>query len=457
MMRSLPLAIAISASLATSAAWAGPFRLLTGVDAGLYPGATRSVAPVPGPGFPRDFNDGDRLAGTSNTGPPIVFQGVGQPMYPANYLGSLSFLFRRGSIPIPPTYRQPLMGIDFLGGPLLDLDGDLNNGVRSLVPVVVGGNPVTPVEIPGSSGHVDLSFDFAGGVVELINLDATGTNEGGTGIQAEIATILVTIAGTEADGSITGPIPNPAFDTRIGSLTAYVGTSGTLTGVYRIDGLAVELWYDSIDPNSSTAYVLGSLQHLGVFRGWLIVGDCETGVLPVLSGEGLGSTLWPLVDLSQVGNTVNTAHGLAGGTATITDGVSGDVFSAAGNGGEALTDHGGDIGAYFDTVVVPLLDPQAGAFVYLEAAGFGTNNSGDPVYTDTVSYDVVLLAEFLGPLVEGGDLNNDGTVDLDDALALAQVLLDPGALSPCEAARADVNGDGEVNGKDVQAMVDLLL
>ena len=60
-----------------------------------------------------------------------------------------------------------------------------------------------------------------------------------------------------------------------------------------------------------------------------------------------------------------------------------------------------------------LADPLADRVVYLESVGFGTNNSGDPLYIDSVSYDVVLLAQS-APAVDG-DFDGDGDVDLRDA------------------------------------------
>lgn len=433
-------------------AGATTFRFVTGVDMRRYPGTSRPVAPDGVGCCDGAFSDGDRLAGTSDVGDVVPFVGFGTPLYPANHLGSLSFLFRRGSIPAPP-FRVPLMGIDFLGGPLLDLDGDNNNGVRSLVPIV--GR--TPVEIPSGSSHVDLSFDLAGGTVTIDAFDATGTNEGGVGIQAEITTVLVTLAGTTATGD-PGPRPNPVFDTRGGVVTPHAGPGGPAPGVHRIDDLRVELWYDSIDPNSSTASVLGTFQHFNEFDGWLVVRDCETGQFPTLTGAGLGSTRWPEVVTTRVGHTFNTAHGLSGGTATITDGVAGDTFSVPGNGGLGLTDYGGDLGAWFDVVVIPALDPQATAFLYVETAGFGINNSSDPVYTDTVGYDAVVVAQTLeAPPTLAGDVNGDGLLTLDDGAALVVVLLDPAAATPCRLSRADVNADGAANGVDIQSLVDLLL
>jgi hypothetical protein len=373
--------------LATAPAVAEKFVLVTGVDAGHYPAAGRIVAPSPGPGFPGTFYDGDRLAGSPGVGPAIVYQGVGTPLFAPNQFGSLSMLFRRGSIPAGGSNRVPLMGIEFLGGPRLDLDGDLTNRSRSLIPV--GGE--TPVVLPGRQSFIDLDFDLDAGAVTLVNVDATGTNEGGPNLPPQIATVMITLAGTGPNGGNSGPT-NPDIDTRIGSVSAYTGRTGTLTGVYQIADLGFELWEDSIDEFSGTADLLGTMQFLGTLRGWLVERDPQTGQFPVLTGQDLGSTLWPAVDAAAVGMVVNTANGLAGGSATIAAGVPQDQFTAPNNGGLALTAYGGDLGGYLDAVVVPLLSPTVRRFVYLESVGFGVNNSGDPVFTDTIGYDVVIIA-----------------------------------------------------------------
>ncbi len=195
-----------------------------------------------------------------------------------------------------------------------------------------------------------------------------------------------TLAGTQPDGTLGGPI-NPSTDTRQGTLTPLA------PGVTRIDHLGYEIWQDSIGLTSSTADTLGTLQFLGAFRGWRIDRDAQ-GNFPTLAGLGLGSTLWPDVDVSNIGGTFNEASQpspLPPGTTTITDGPLNDAFSASGSGGVALA--GGDLGAYFDQVVVPLIDPLSDSFVYLEAAGFGINNSLDPVFGDTNGYDIVLIAQ----------------------------------------------------------------
>lgn len=439
-----------------SMAGAEPFYLLTGVDVGKYPGMRRSVNPVPGPGFAGAFDDGDRLAGTNDTGGVITYVGTGSPVYPPNHVGALSFLFRRATIPLFGSYI-PLMGIDYLGGPLFDLDGDNHNGARSLVPV----SGQTHVEIPDSSSFIDLSINAAVGSIQLNDFDSSGTAEGAPGFDGRIAVTLVTIAGTTPSGGKTGPI-NPAIDTRLGTLTAFAGIDG-LSGVYRIEQLGFEFWYDSISPDTGTPDDLGTLQHLGTFRGWLVQRDCGSGQFPSLAGQGLGTTLWPTINQTEIDQVHNAAIDTFGETATIMKGASPDNFFTGddytvGDNGLAYVDNGGDLGAYFDNVVVPHLDPEAGAFVYLEAAGFGINNSGDPVFSDTIGYDVVIVAQSLSattPLT--GDVDGNGVVDLADAEALVDVLLELSSPTGCDADRADVNADDTINALDIQTLVNVLV
>ena len=446
------------ASVGSAALAAEKFDLIIGVDPTLYPGAPRMVAPSPGPGFPGTFQDGDRLAGTPSTGGTVAYIGTGTPLYAPNAFGSTSFLFRRGSVPAGPSGNIPLMGIEFLGGPLLDLDGDVGNGSRSLTPE----SGQTPVEIPGSSSFIELSIGTSSGVVTLLDFDASGTNEGGPNIGPNIATTLTTIAGTQPDGAKSGAI-NPSVDTRTGTLTAFAGSGGTLSGVYRVENLGFELWEDSIDPNSQTASTLGTLQVLGTFRGWLIERGAG-GSFPVLAGQGLGATLWPLVDASKVGGVFNTADGLFGGTATIAAGVTRDQFTAPGNGGTALTDFGGDLGAYLDAVIVPRVPAASRRFIYLESAGFGINNSNDPVFIDSVAYDAVIIAA-ARPRCAGQvrcDANCDGVVNNFDIDPFVLGLVDPQtftAMYPdCDrACSLDANLDGEANNFDIDAFVACLL
>lgn len=384
-MRLIQLSVLIVTSLAASLR-AETFQLLTGLEAGRSPGPNRTIIPTPGPSIPAPFNDGDRLAGSGDGSLPVAWAGLGTPFFSPNQFGSLSFMFRRGSvtIPAPGNPTVPVMAIDWLGGPQLDLDGNLGNGSRSLVPVA----GQTPVAIPNTVSTVGLSLDSAGGTIGLTGFDVTGTNTGNQGLQPGNGVTVNQLGGTSPLAAPGAPI-NPGIDTRSGSLSPYTGTSGTLAGVSRVGNLGYELWQDPIEPTSSTASSLGTFQYLGALRGWVVERDIN-GNFPTLAGEGLGSTLWPLV-AAVPGGTFNSAN--IPGPVAIAGGTPKDDFTAPGNGGTLLAAFGGDLGAYLDAVVIPLIDPLAERFVYLESAGFGINNSPDPVFGETVGYDVVLIAQ----------------------------------------------------------------
>ncbi len=385
------------------------FNLVTGVDNTLAPGTPRVIFPDPGPSVaPGTFADGDRLTGTSDVGPPVAYAGTGTPFFDPNQFGSLSFTFRRGSVAAGPNVILPIMGIDFLGGPLLDLDGNDANGSRSLIPVD-GGSVVT---LPGTSSLIDLTPNFASNTITLESADMTGTSEGANGFGPEIAVTVNVLAGTSTNGTPGAPI-NGSIDSRTGSLTAFTGT-GSLQGVFRIENLGYELWQDSAIAGSPTSPFPGTLQYLGQFQGWLVTRNPD-GAFPVLTGQGLGTTTWPAVDLSQIGNTFNAAHGAP--TATISAGTATDDFTVAGNGGLPLSDNSGDLGAYLDNVVIVALDPNATSFVYLESAGFGINNSFDPVFSDSTGYDLVIVAGSDCIVTPGGSGDDDGDGIADDCQA----------------------------------------
>ncbi|OWY73028.1 hypothetical protein B7486_01385 [cyanobacterium TDX16] len=371
---------AVSVALMSTPAQAEDFQLLTGVNAGMSPGAARSVfASGPPAGAPGSFVDGDRLAGTAGAAA-APYVGTGSPLLTPNQYGSLSFLFRRGSIPLGPAGQQPLLNVDYLGGPLLDLDGDLGNGSRRLTPQA----GQTPVEIPGTKSSIGLNLDTAGGSIGLTSFDATATNSGFPGFGPNITTTVNTLAGTQPN-TTPGAAINPGVDTRQGSMSLFA------PNVYQVSNLGYEIWHDSIDPTSSTASTLGTFQYLGSFRGWVIERDIN-GNFPTLTGLGLGSTLWPTVNSANVGGMYVQSGG-APPIATITNGPASDQFSAPNNGGLSLTDFGGDLGSYLDNVVLPLVDPLSQRIVYLESAGFGMNNSFDPIFGDTTGYDAVLIAQ----------------------------------------------------------------
>lgn len=380
--RTLTLSIVAAATVMAfgTSLRADEYQLLTGLNAGMAPGSARQVLPSGPPVIiPGSFNDGERLAGTSNASP-APYLGTGMPLLTPNQYGSLSFMYRRGSIPAGTAGQQPVMNVDYLGGPLLDLDGDLGNSSRRLTPQA----GQTPVEIPGSFSSIGLSLDTAGGSIGLTNFDATASNQGFPGFGPNIAVTVNTLAGTQPNGTLGSAI-NPGVDTRQGALSLFA------PGVYQVSNLGYEVWQDSIDPTSSTASTLGTFQYLGQMRGWVIERDIN-GNFPSLTGIGLGSTLWPLVNTSNVGQMYAQSGGMPP-FATITNGPASDIFSAPGNGGLPLTDFGGDLGAYLENVVLPLVDPLSQRVVYLESAGFGMNNSFDPVFGDTTGYDMVLVAQ----------------------------------------------------------------
>lgn len=54
-----------------------------------------------------------------------------------------------------------------------------------------------------------------------------------------------------------------------------------------------------------------------------------------------------------------------------------------------------------------------------------------------------------------GDVDDDGCIDRNDRPAFAALLLDPSAGTPEQRGAADCNGDGSVNGDDLQCLLDL--
>ncbi|HPM24455.1 MAG TPA: hypothetical protein PLP66_11160, partial [Phycisphaerae bacterium] len=173
----IPVLVALACG---GSAHAEKYYLLVGADARHYPGPQRNLS-IPG-GIPGPVYDGDRLAGTADVGPLVPYVGATgtYPMYDPNHLGSLSMLYRRGTIPYAG--GVPILGIEFLGGPLLDLDGDPNDATRSLVPMP----PATPAEITGTDSFIELLPDRAAQTIALADVDATGCNEGGPNIGPDI-------------------------------------------------------------------------------------------------------------------------------------------------------------------------------------------------------------------------------------------------------------------------------
>lgn len=370
--------VAIAGLTFCATARADRFELMTGIDAGMAPGSPQIVSSQSGTMSFGPFLDGDRLAG-SGAATPVSWMGspTPGPIYSPNQFGAFSFMFRRGSF-----NTAPIQSIDYLGGPRLDLDGDLGNGQRSLARPI----GATPAPIPGTQSYIDLGIDRNTNTLSLDGFDATGTNTGSPGLSGDFGVTTNVIAGTQVDDSQTGAI-NPSIDSRNGTL------SNLGPGITQINNLGYEFWQDGIAESATpSTEKLGSFQYLGSMRGWLIERD-GSGNFPTLTGQ-LGGTLWPAVDMTDVGTMINRS---SFGTDTITDGQPGDPFSFT-PGGLATS----DLGAYLDNVVIPALDPNAQRFVYLESAGIGTSNSADPVFKPTNGYDVVLIGQTIPEPATGG-------------------------------------------------------
>ena len=432
MHKSFGLGAMFGLALVASTAFAVPFELLTGVDEGRWPGPGRTVVPVAGGGNsqPGTFYDDDRLAGVGTQGPTITFIGTGQPLLAPNEFGALSFVFKRSSVPLG-NGQFPYMGIDFLGGPLLDLDGNAGDATRSLIPVD-GENAVV---IPETTSIIDLAIDTDLGAVDLLTFDATGTSEGGPGVSWKVGNTVNVMAGTGPDTTETGPI-NPLIDTRLGFVTQHVALNGA-TNIWRIEDLGYEFWQDTLLDNSASADELGTFQFLGAFSGWYVKRDPITREFPTLTGAGIGQTPWPAVGTNGLGETFTTPPGFPAPTATITSGWPADMFDAPNNGGSGST----DLGSYFDNVVIPTVSPFSDGFVYLESIGFGINNSGDPVYLDSIGYDIVIIAQ------------EEKSTDLWDYAGLQRCMSTPMAV---ECAPFDFDDDADIDSDDYVSFENLL-
>ncbi|MFO0973547.1 MAG: dockerin type I repeat-containing protein [Phycisphaerae bacterium] len=83
-------------------------------------------------------------------------------------------------------------------------------------------------------------------------------------------------------------------------------------------------------------------------------------------------------------------------------------------------------------------------------------SSTDPLFLEAVEVAEATLLPGLP-----GDLNCDDVVDVGDAPLLAQALTDPdgyiAAWPDCHLSRADVNEDGFADGRDIQALMQVLL
>ncbi len=83
----------------------------------------------------------------------------------------------------------------------------------------------------------------------------------------------------------------------------------------------------------------------------------------------------------------------------------------------------------------------------------GSGSTSVPLYVDDLT---IVYSGEPGKPYAAGDVNGDGTVDINDANALLDVML--GAVQPSVyEGRADVNGDGVVDVQDSNAIIDIIL
>jgi rubredoxin len=80
----------------------------------------------------------------------------------------------------------------------------------------------------------------------------------------------------------------------------------------------------------------------------------------------------------------------------------------------------------------------------------------NPDQTDGDGDGIGDACPLLHPIIRG-DVQLDGVVDVSDAPALVRVMEAPAEATPYERFAADVNGDGKIDGRDIQAYINLLL
>ena len=81
----------------------------------------------------------------------------------------------------------------------------------------------------------------------------------------------------------------------------------------------------------------------------------------------------------------------------------------------------------------------------------------DPDTGVTTDFTMTGTVVASGTLVEPGDLDCSGTVDMDDLPHLVEALVSPDTFSGCAIALADVDEDGFADGADIGAFVQSLL
>ena len=116
---------------------------------------------------------------------------------------------------------------------------------------------------------------------------------------------------------------------------------------------------------------------------------------------------------------------------------------------------------YYDTYMIKSRDYQVN-FVFNQGSSSGqtedvtgvNKTSFFEIATTTNKYQVRDVTDLYLPYLDGvkGDVNGDGEVNIADVNAIIDLI-----LSGNMDAKGDVNGDGEVNIADVNAVIDIIL
>ncbi|MEM7245331.1 MAG: hypothetical protein AAF533_08300 [Acidobacteriota bacterium] len=320
---------------------------------------------------PSDVYRGDRLTGTDDDLAPADEAPAQETILLPNEFGSFSFA-------ISPLLPQPFadmpfinfgpsaVGVGYLGGPRLDLDGDAAPP-RSFVPVLDEmGDAVTPAILPGIGSYLTLSLGDSD--VEVVEMDITRTSD--VGLQDFGVGV-----GVLGDDRAAGSLSSTAFG-------------------QRIDGLFFEWYEDDISANASGAAWLGAFQRFGNYDGWIIERD-GSGDFPTLAGLGLSSR-FPDANPGDVGTVAARVPESLFGPVAVIEGLEFVVppvpVPPATPRGADLAGLGGDFGLYIDTVVAPAVPDDCDYILVLQSVGYGINNTFDPVFGSTIGYDDVFFA-----------------------------------------------------------------
>jgi|GEM_PF-1597082 len=176
-------------------------------------------------------------------------------------------------------------------------------------------------------------------------------------------------------------------------------------------------------------------------------------------------------DLASAGiNSVITTNNLLPGgpagnfdeTPMFVDAANGDYRLVAGSTGTDAADYdtyvnagGGntDVAGATRTVDSCVADLGTGTVTFMDLGPYETQSDGPDSDGDGTP-NICDEGCNGGPI---GDVNIDGSVDINDISMLSTVLLDPAAATADEQCAADVNTDGSVNSLDIEAFMNLLL